>query len=86
MFYERDMTGDMNVTTKKIKAAIAFVLVGIAKKNTESRSWGEFVDGGGIGIGKTKAPENSMFIIIGMGKKKRVKGSSARVCLRWSNV
>ena len=76
----------MNVTTKKIKAAIAFVLVGVAKKNTGSRSWGEFVDEGGIGIRKTKALENSKFIIIGMGKKKRVKGSSVRVCLRWSNV
>ena len=85
MFYERDMTGDMNVTTKKIKAAIAFVLVGVAKKNTWSRSWGEFVDGGSIGIGKTKAPKNSKFSIVGMGKKKRVKGSSVRVCLRWSN-
>ena len=54
--------------------------------DTWDGSWRKFVRGGGIGIWKTEAAEDTYIGVVGMAKKKREKGSGVWVGFGRTNV
>jgi hypothetical protein len=57
-FIKDDMPRDDDAIGGEVKAAVSFVMVGIAKKDAQGRPGGEFVRGYGGQVGITFAAEN----------------------------
>ena len=70
------MTGDNNVICGEVKATIAFVVIGKAKKDTLRRARCEFMGHGGGKIRVTTTPEDTDVIICGWCTKKILMGSA----------
>jgi len=68
------MTGDNNAICGEVKATIAFVVIGKAKKDTLRRAQCEFMGHGGGEVWIAMVSENSEMIICGWCTEKSLVG------------
>ena len=74
MLVKEHMTRDNDSVCGEVKAMIAFVVIGKAKKDTLHRAWCEFMGHGGGEVRITTASKNSEMIICGWCTEKSLVG------------